>query len=368
MKGQQARSCTPLRAVAFFFAIALGAGFYVLFTTVQRLQARLDSRFGAPPEVAPAALPYLPHSTAPQPASAPPPALAALLPAVPPASYQPAATSSTPQHGLRKFLTTAELDAFFSFKSSAQQMGFAQHRSGDLPEALLPLLHGVFRDYEATVGGEAAGGFVDAGANIGDVSAAVLALLTLQLRVQYEHFLGENALPGKPALVDTEHSGGSAKGVLPFALLLEPSPLTRRLLQRRAEAGQWHQRGVHARVLPYAASNASGTASFCYLRAGSENSGLSSGAEGVLKEQADKVCESIETVPLGALVDKEVGPSARVFLLKVDVEGAEALVLRGAEQLFRAKRVSFVVFENHAKWVRCALLRVRACRKRKQAL
>jgi hypothetical protein len=62
---------------------------------------------------------------------------------------------------------------------------------------------------------------VDAGANIGDVSAAVLALLTLQLRAQYEHFLGENALPGKPALVDTEHSGGSTKGVLPFALLMQ---------------------------------------------------------------------------------------------------------------------------------------------------
>jgi FkbM family methyltransferase len=50
------------------------------------------------------------------------------------------------------------------------------------------------------------------------------------------------------------------------------------------------------------------------------------------------------------LVDAEAGADARVFFLKVDVEGAEALVLAGARRLFERARVAYVLFESHSKW------------------
>jgi hypothetical protein len=65
-------------------------------------------------------------------------------------------------------------------------------------------------------------------------------------------------------------------------------------------------------------------------------------------------CAAVETVTLVDLLDARGdltrGRLAHVFFLKVDVEGAEAVVLEGAKPLFEAKRVSYVLFENHAKW------------------
>ena len=332
---KKASSCSPLRVVAGLFALAFSSALYLLFNTVVRLQTRLDTTLRSASS-APTAQ-ALPAPPPPAPALASHPA--ALAQAAAPAPAPPARA-----HGLQKFLsTTAEMDAFFSYKSSVQQNGFAQHPAGDLPEVLIPFLHHAFMDYVERHGRDAAGGFIDAGANIGDFSAPVLHAFSVQSRLLYHHALA-------PDLQDPEHATyANARHTLPFALLLEPSPRTRGLLQRRADAGVWGQ--AYAQILPIAASNASGEAPFCYLRAGSENSGLASGASGVLAGSSDRVCERVRTAPLSELLDEKVGSSARVFLLKVDVEGADALVLQGAARLFRDKRVSFVVFENHAKWV-----------------
>ena len=52
-----------------------------------------------------------------------------------------------------------------------------------------------------------------------------------------------------------------------------------------------------------------------------------------------------------AVVDRTVFPtSTRIFLLKIDAEGFDPLVLRGASSLLRGRRVKFIVFEYNFKW------------------
>lgn len=108
------------------------------------------------------------------------------------------------------------------------------------------------------------------------------------------------------------------------------------------------------KIVAAAVSNASGTARFCARDAGSGQSGGGGGGEngGLLRPGAKAAanCSTVRAVTLDDLVDAEAGARARVFFLKVDVEGAEALVLAGAARLLAAQRISYVLFENHAKW------------------
>lgn len=107
---------------------------------------------------------------------------------------------------------------------------------------------------------------------------------------------------------------------------VEPAPWTLALLRANA----WRS-GVEVTVLPVAASDAAGTVRLAY------EAGHRSGA------QLSRTGVEVEAVPLDALL-----PEVAVDVLKVDVEGAEPLVLRGARAvLARSPRLLAVVeFRN----------------------
>jgi FkbM family methyltransferase len=136
-----------------------------------------------------------------------------------------------------------------------------------------------------------------------------------------------------------------------FAYLLEASPATFELLQRRSNTSYWQDSGVQ--LFNMAASNVTGFQRFCFADAASHHSGLS-----ITKKEGDpsarstiKGCVHLQTSTIDDLVNTKKGRDAKVFFLKVDVEGAEALVLQGAKELIAARRISFILFENHIVWL-----------------
>ena len=202
------------------------------------------------------------------------------------------------------------------------------------------------------------GGFVDVGANIGDVSEGILGTLTDHARRFYVQALTSSGLP---ALADHAHLVYDAQRVA-FVYAVEPAQTARALLERRALLGAWSL--SRYRVFPFVCAASPGKVNFCEHNSGngqssllgSEQGGIFSDPKGkaVAELQGAVNCSAVEAVTLAALLDEvgdlTKGREARVFLLKVDVEGAEAAVLAGAAPLFAAKRVSYLLFENHAKW------------------
>jgi hypothetical protein len=248
-----------------------------------------------------------------------------------------------PRRGLSRVLDTCELDTFFRVRAELETMAFGV---ADV-ELLVPYLSKIVGAHrvERGNGADGVGGVIDVGANIGAATDAILQSWSdLPMRV-YNHVNG-----GKDGLHPVyEHQK------LPFVYALEASPATRELLQRRADYLQWAQ--ANFRLMPLAAGNTSGPAHFCTPAAGSGAGALAAGDEkaalvagGAKIDTAKYVCSEVTVARLDDLVDEEAGPDARVFFLKIDTEGAEALVLAGAERLFAAQRVAYVLFENHAQW------------------
>ena len=202
---------------------------------------------------------------------------------------------------------------------------------------LAPFFAKIIGAHRAARGGgaEGAGGVVDVGANVGATAEAMLGAWSDHGLRFYLSVVGRD---------DALHPA-YASDRLAFAFLLEASPATRSLLQRRFDAAQWG--ASNARIFAVAASNASGTARFCFEGAGSGQSGLGLAQS---SSGAASNCSDVQTTTVAELVDREAGAAARVFFLKIDVEGAEALVLAGAAPLFAQQRISYVLFENHAKW------------------
>ncbi|MDR4987376.1 MAG: FkbM family methyltransferase [Bacteroidales bacterium] len=98
------------------------------------------------------------------------------------------------------------------------------------------------------------------------------------------------------------------------------------------------QYGSRVQVYPYALSDVSGTNVFHYARKAPAYSGLKKRAYAV--HEPDVVEIEVETRRLDALIPESV----HIDFIKIDVEGAEFLVFRGAEKLLkRCKPV--VVFE-----------------------
>ena len=269
-----------------------------------------------------------------------------------------AAAGATGRHGLQRLLSDNELDEMFRIRSEldSQLMGTAD------AESLLPYFKYIYGEHRRLRGPglEDAGGFLDVGANIGDVSEGILSELSDHARRFYQHVLDPPG-SGLPKLIDPTHPLYENQK-LPFVYAMEPAAATRVLLERRALMGAWANSNF--RLFPFACAATTGTAIFCAGNAGSgqssltgsENGGIIGKKEMALAEQKGVVvnCSTIETVTLVDLLDKQgaitKGKVARVFLLKIDVEGAEAVVLAGAATLFAAKRISYVLFENHAKW------------------
>ena len=387
-------SFTPLRIVTCVFAAFLMTGMYFLYSVTLKLQARLDVSLPNPGSGSAATNAAAAASSAPPvlralsacpvcatcpaastcaacPAAAACPACAACpaaaaCPACPacaacPAAAAAAGTASAAsagalRTGLGRLLTDPELDELFRIRSEldSQALGSAD------AELLLPFMRAIHGEHCRVKGRGPAqtGGFVDVGSNIGDVSESVLATFSDHARRFYYHHLAPPNDP-RPPLVDAVHPLYEGDKVA-FVYALEPSAATRVLLERRAEAGLWARSNF--RLFPVAITNASGTARFCSHNSGSGQSSLAGSEQGGIvprDEEAasapgERSCTDIDTLTLADLLDVEGdltrGLNARVFLLKVDVEGAEAVVLAGAAPLFAAKRISYVVFENHMKW------------------
>ena len=331
---------TPLRITFVLFLCFLVVALFALYSVVAKLSARLD-RVTPPIERGP---PQVQLGTS----SLSSPGL--LRQRAPKAlDAHPAAPR---RHGLQRLLADDELDELFRIRSELDTSLFG---SADA-ELLLPLLRFVHGEHHRVRGKDVheTGGFVDVGANIGDVSERVLGELSDHARRFYLHHLGST----EPRLVDAVHPLYNG-GKLAFLYAVEPSEDTRALLQRRAAAGLWAESNFI--LFPFALTNATGEALFCSYNsgsgqsslAGSENGGIFD-PQGLAQLAGERKCATIQTLTLVDLLDAHGeltrGRGARVFLLKIDVEGAEAVVLEGAWPLFAAKRVSYVLFENHAKW------------------
>jgi FkbM family methyltransferase len=120
-------------------------------------------------------------------------------------------------------------------------------------------------------------------------------------------------------------------------LAFEPNPHLVRLL---AETTRRWEVGCDVELRPAAVSSREGMATLTIPR-GAKNDGLAHlgmpDAEDV--ERCDVQCVTLDSV-LG---------SAPVGVMKIDVEGHEAAVLEGADELLRGHRVRDVVFEDHGE-------------------
>jgi FkbM family methyltransferase len=246
--------------------------------------------------------------------------------------------------GLRKILTDDELDEFFRITAEVRAFEYGQ---ADM-EQLAPLFAPIYHGHRHALGREKAGGFIDVGANVGDLSAMVINAWTCHSKIFYHNSLNENS-EGKK-LVDKTNGRPTLDHEMAFTYLLEASPTTFELLRRRASASYWEDSGV--RLFNMAASNFTGFQRFCFADPASHHSGLSIrlnvGDES--SRSVIKGCVQLQTSTIDDLVNSKKGPDAQVFFLKVDVEGADAIVLDGAKELIAANRISFILFENHLVW------------------
>lgn len=128
--------------------------------------------------------------------------------------------------------------------------------------------------------------------------------------------------------VAAAHLVGASGQVLAF----EPGEASLAMLRRNVELNGFSQ----VRVFPTALSENSGTA-----RLYAHDHGASSFTLG-RTEEGERLSFEIETATLDAILPKE--GISRVDVIKMDVEGAEELILRGATQLFDRCRPK-VIFE-----------------------
>lgn len=266
------------------------------------------------------------------------------IPSIPIVGTEPlhcADANSNSSFGFRRHLTEAQLDDFFNVRSQLDgSFGTAD------AELLMPYLEVIWRSYKGRrrLASQRVGGSVDVGANVGSVSDMILRRFSNHDSKFYLHHLAAS----EPKLEDKVHSLYNHES-MPFLLAVEGSPSTLTLLQRRAEANQW--RLSNFKVVGVAAGNSTGMANFCYGNGGSEQSGLAaSGTTGLAKQDGDQKCDQVPIARLVDIVDEHAGRDAEIFLLKVDAEGFDGLVLAGARPLFERKRVQYLIFENHAKW------------------
>lgn len=135
----------------------------------------------------------------------------------------------------------------------------------------------------------------------------------------------------------------------PLALwAFEPNPESYASLKSglysKGGLGQFHQ--IH--LMQAAVSDQRGTATFFHRGGGDVLAGLAKHPDRHLMNNGRQ--EDIETTVDVVALDEVFGPRVRIHLLKIDAEGYDPMVLRGARRLLRARRVKFVVFEYDVVW------------------
>ncbi len=96
--------------------------------------------------------------------------------------------------------------------------------------------------------------------------------------------------------------------------------------------------GDRIRVYPYALSDKSGTASFCYVRNAPSYSGLKKRKYAVEYPDIEEIDVEMRRL------DQLIPPDLPVAFIKIDVEGAEYQVIRGGRELIKRSRPC-IVFE-----------------------
>jgi len=96
--------------------------------------------------------------------------------------------------------------------------------------------------------------------------------------------------------------------------------------------------GAKADLHPYALSNENGVAKFHYVRSNPTYSGLLRRTY-VQEEEIEEIQVEVRRL------DDVVSPATPVRLIKIDVEGGEFNVMRGAEQLLKTKH-PYLIFEH----------------------
>jgi FkbM family methyltransferase len=113
-------------------------------------------------------------------------------------------------------------------------------------------------------------------------------------------------------------------------IAFEPTPVQYEYLKNTFDS--------KAEIYPYALSNINGTSTFNYVKTNPTYSGLVR-RNYVQEEQIDEIQVEVRTLD-------DVVPAQRpVRLIKIDVEGGEFNVMRGAEQLLKSQH-PFIIFEH----------------------
>jgi FkbM family methyltransferase len=139
---------------------------------------------------------------------------------------------------------------------------------------------------------------------------------------------------------------GANVGVFAFAaasvarrgmtLAVEPDIWLTQLMRRSQRLGK--NRALNVLVLPAAVSDRDGIATFMIARRGRASNALES-VGGRTESGGARDMQTVPTLTLDTLLDCVAPPT----FVKVDVEGAEALVLRGAQRLMRDVRPTIYV-------------------------
>ena len=224
---------------------------------------------------------------------------------------------------------------FETLKAQHPLLGFADSR------LILPYLLRLDDPFDPT--SRAPLVLIDVGANTGDTSAALVGLFTSSECARYLRVL--------PQPKDA-HDGCPRSRARIFAF--EPLSANFRVLSERAAEGGWAESGWTgvnaAAVSPELAVNGS------IVFFGDENVGNQQGSLDVhasratIDEAANKWRMQVRALTIDAHLAASGLQEATISLLKVDTEGFDGHVLRGAQKALALHRVRAIVFEYNDKW------------------
>jgi FkbM family methyltransferase len=196
---------------------------------------------------------------------------------------------------------------------------------------------------------------IDVGANVGDTSEALMELLCAPVGEQFIVRPETGMHRADSRGVEGAACGGTPQEALRGGRVLAYEPMAKNFIALKARGNErgWGSAGWRAfemaLVAPEQAPSEAAPAQVKFFSSGEtgdQQGGLAANSSFVTEE-------NFELVPawtIDAHLDSLDESRAPVLLLKVDAEGFDAHVLRGAARLLRERRAHFVTFEYNSKW------------------